>query len=92
MLESRRVRTLYAQMAACGAERSDFHVTEDRDGRVVIEPIRPDDAMEREVTAQQRCVTRWAVKNGMAATAADWGERASGRNSLPGARSDMPGQ
>jgi len=79
-------------MAACGAERSDFRVTERRDGGVVIEPIRPDDAMEREVTARQRCVTHWAVKSGMEATAADWDERARGSNSLLDARPHVGGQ
>ena len=78
LLESAGTRALHARMEACDAEQSDFRVTEHSDGRILIEPIRPDDAMEREVAAQQRCVTAWAVKNGMEVTAGDWDERAGG--------------
>ena len=64
---------LDAQIEACGAERHDFRIGK-REGRIVVTPIRPDDAMVREWISGQRCVTDWARKNGFEVTASDWND------------------
>jgi hypothetical protein len=65
-------RAFDARLRECGATRGDFRI--DRRGdRPVLTPVRPDDAMDRNFTDSQRCVTRWARSNGFDVSAEAWG-------------------